>query len=373
MHVPFAADDTHWAWDVVALLAIPALVALNAFFVAAEFSLVAIRKTRVEELLQQGVSGAKALHDALINLNRSIAASQLGITLASLALGWIGEPAMVQLIKPLITFLPEHWRWFSAHTIAIVLTFSLITFLHVVLGEQFPKNVALQEPDRTSLWVAKPLNAFARMTRPIVNLMNFFCNALLRVFGFEPATGEESVHSVEELLLLIEDTEEAGILEPEQADIVENVFRLADKKVGDCMVPKEKMAALDLNMNPDQVLEAVRKGAHTRMPVYDGHLDKIVGIVNTKDLFHLYSLRGVAVLDDALYPAIFLDPQESVSTALLLFRKSRKPMALVRDAEDHILGLITLEDVLEEIVGEIQDEHDRPMRKVRLRRVRKKK
>src|SRR5262249_55503663 len=145
--------------------------------------------------------------------------------------------------------------------------------------------------------------------RPIVNLMNFFCNALLRVFGFEPATGEESVHSVEELLLLIEDTEEAGILEPEQADIVENVFRLADKKVGDCMVPKDKMAALDLNMNPDQVLEAVRKGAHTRMPVYDGQLDKIVGVVNTKDLFHLYSLRGVAVLDDALYPAIFLDPQ----------------------------------------------------------------
>ncbi len=373
MSFPFAEADTHWAWDVVGLLAIPALVALNAFFVAAEFSLVAIRKTRVEELVQQRIRGAKALHDALINLNRSIAASQLGITLASLALGWVSEPALVRVIQPWFTFLPERWVGPSAHSVAIVLTFSLITFLHVVLGAQFPKGVALQGPDRTSLWVSKPLNAFARMTRPLVSLMNVICNGLLRVFGFEPISGEESVHSVEELLLLIEDTEEAGILDPEQADIVENVFRLTDKNVADCMVPKEKMAALELSMTPEQVLEAVREGAHTRMPVYDGHIDKIVGIVNTKDLFHLYSLRGVAVLDDAIYPATFLDPQESMSTALQLFRKSRKPMALVRDAENRILGLITLEDVLEEIVGEIQDEHDRPMRKVRLRRVRKKK
>jgi CBS domain containing-hemolysin-like protein len=372
MPLPFAAD-THWVWDVLGLLTIPALVTLNAFFVAAEFSLIAVRKTRIEELVQQGVTRAQGVHDALININRTIAATQLGITLASLALGWVGEPALARLIQPLFAFMEGEWSFVSAHGVAIVVTFALITFMHVVLGEQFPKNLALQEPDRISLWVARPLNVFARLTRPFGNLMSFVCNRLLRLIGYEPATGEESVHSVEELLLLIEDTEEAGILEPEQADIVENVFRLADKKVADCMVPKEKMAGLDLNMNPDQVLEAVRKGAHTRMPVYDGQIDKIVGIVNTKDLFHLYSLRGVAVLDDALYPATFLDPQESVSTALLLFRRSRKPMALVRNAEDHILGLITLEDVLEEIVGEIQDEHDRPMRKVRLRRVRKKK
>src|SRR5262249_5414234 len=136
MPFPFAADDTHWAWDVVGLLAIPALVALNAFFVAAEFALVAIRKTRVEELVQQGVPRAKALHDALIHLDRSIAASQLGITLASLALGWVGEPALARLIQPLITFLPDNWQWITGHSISIVVTFALITFLHVVLREQ---------------------------------------------------------------------------------------------------------------------------------------------------------------------------------------------------------------------------------------------
>jgi putative hemolysin len=373
MPFPFAAADRFWAWDLIGLLAIPALVALNAFFVAAEFSLIAVRKTRIEELVSHGVKQAKSVQTAMTNINRTIAATQLGITLASLALGWVGEPAMARLIQPLFAFLDVDWSIVSAHGVAIVVTFALITFMHVVLGEQFPKNLALQEPDRISMWVSTPLNIFARLTRPIGAMMSAVCNVLLRLFGFEPASGEESVHSVEELLLLIEDTEEAGILDPEQADIVENVFGLTNKKVADCMVPKDKMAALDLNMNPEQVLEAVRKGAHTRMPVYDGQLDKIVGIVNTKDLFHLYSLRGVAVLDDALYPATFLDPQESVSTALLLFRRSRKPMALVRDAEDHILGLLTLEDVLEEIVGEIQDEHDRPMRKVRLRRVKKKK
>jgi CBS domain containing-hemolysin-like protein len=211
------------------------------------------------------------------------------------------------------------------------------------------------------------------MTRPLVWSMNFVCNGLLRLFGFEPASGEEAVHSVEELLLLIEDTEEAGILPPVQAELVQKVFHLSNKKVADCMVPRERMAVLELNSSPERVLEAVREGAHTRMPVYDGDLDKIVGIVNTKDLFHLYSLRGVAVLDDALYPATFLDPNETVATALQLFKKSRRPMALVRDGDNHILGLITLEDILEEIVGDIEDEHDRPTPKLVLRRAKKKK
>jgi CBS domain containing-hemolysin-like protein len=165
---------------------------------------------------------------------------------------------------------------------------------------------------------------------------------------------------MEELLLLIEDTEEAGILAPDQAEFVQNVFRLSGKKVRDCLVPREKMAALELSMPPPKVLEAVNQGAHTRMPVYEGDLDHIVGIVNTKDLFYLFSLRGVVVLEDALYPAQFLKPDESMANALRLFRKAHRPMALVRDEAGKIHGLITLEDVLEEIVGDIEDEHDRP-------------
>jgi CBS domain containing-hemolysin-like protein len=179
------------------------------------------------------------------------------------------------------------------------------------------------------------------------------------------------VHTVEELALLIEDTEEAGIIGADQAEFVQNVFRLSTKRVGNCLVPKEKMATLELNTPPEKVMEAVRRGAHTRMPVYERELDNMVGIVNTKDLFYLFSLQGVVILQDALYPALYLRPDESMANALRLFRRSHKHMALVRDEAGKIHGLITLEDVLEEIVGDIEDEHDRPTRKLVLRRGRR--
>jgi putative hemolysin len=183
---------------------------------------------------------------------------------------------------------------------------------------------------------------------------------LLRLCGFRPASGVELAHSIEELSLLIEDTEQAGVLARAQAELVQRVFRLSGKRVRDCMVPRDKMATLELHSPPDQVLEAVRRAAHTRMPVYEGEVDNVVGIVNTKDLFYLFSLKGVVVLEDALYPPLFLRPDEEVANAFQLFRKARRPMALVRDAGGKVLGLITLEDVLEEIVGDIEDEHDRP-------------
>jgi CBS domain containing-hemolysin-like protein len=230
--------------------------------------------------------------------------------------------------------------------------------------------MALQKPDVTALWVARPLVLFARLTHPLIALMNGTGNGILRLCGFRPAGGAELVHSLEELSLLIEDTEEAGILAPAQAEFVQKVFRLSGKRVRDCMVPRDRMAVLELNSLPETVLDTARRGAHTRLPVYEGNLDNIVGIVNTKDLFYLFSLKGVVVLEDALYPALFLKPDEDVANALQLFRKAHRPMALVRDAEGKILGLITLEDVLEEIVGDIEDEHDRPTPKLthRLRR-----
>ena len=208
---------------------------------------------------------------------------------------------------------------------------------------------------------------FARLSRPLLGTISGTANFLLRCLGYHAASGEEMVHSVEELLLLVEDQEEAGILDPDQAAFVQNVFRLSNKRVRDCMVPRDKMAVLEISMPPDKVLEAVRSGAHTRMPVYEGDLDQIVGIVNTKDLFHLFSQSGVVILQDALYPSLFLPPEESIANALRLFRKGRRPMALVRDDNNHILGLITLEDILEEIIGDIEDEHDRPTPKVTLR------
>jgi CBS domain containing-hemolysin-like protein len=355
-------------WDVVALLLVPALIALNGLFVAAEFALVSLRRTRVEELLQHGTAGARAVLTALDNLGRSIAATQLGITLTSIGLGFVGEPALADILRPLFDFLPNGWRGAAAHSAATVLAFLLITYLHVVFGELIPKSITLQTSDRTALWLARPLLVFARISRPLIVLMNGTANLLLRFLGFAQASGVEAAHSVEELILLIEDTEEAGILDADQADFVQNVFRLSTKHVADCLVPRDKMAALELHTPPDRVLEAVRSGAHTRMPVYEDQMDNIVGIVNTKDLFYLFSLQGVVVLQDALYPALFLRPEETMANALRLFRRAKRPMALVRDDEGHVLGLITLEDVLEEIVGDIEDEHDRPTPRLRMRR-----
>jgi putative hemolysin len=363
-----AVAESHWVWDVLELLSVPALVALNGFFVAAEFSLVSLRGTKIEEMVKRGVSGAKAVDSATSKLDRTIAATQLGITLASIILGWVAEPPLARLIEPLFALVPAGWHGPAVHTVATGLALLVVTFMHVVFGEYIPKSLAIQAPERTALLVAQPLNVFARLTYPLTTVMKGTGNSVLRLFGMRPASGEESVHSIEELRLLIEDTEEAGLLDEDQAEFVQNVFMLSNKTVQQCMVPREKMAALDVNTPPDKVLEAVREEAHTRMPVFDGTLDNIVGVVNTKDLFHLFSLRGIVLLDDALYPATFLPPNEDIASALRLLQRSRKPMALVRDDADKILGLITLEDVLEEIVGEIEDEHDRPTRKAIYRR-----
>jgi len=363
----FAAMETGMpAW--IGLLLVPLLIAINGFFVAAEFAVVAVRKTRVEELVNQGVRGAAAFMEAVANMDRSVAAAQLGITLASLALGLVSEPALASLIEPLFAQLPPNWQGTVTHTVSVILTLAFITYFHVVFGEQMPKIAALQTSEQLGLWIARPLNFFARSTSPLIRFMNGSSNFFLRRIGYRPTGEEGEVYSVDELRLLIEDTEEAGLIEPEASTYLMNVFALSNKRVRDVMIPIDKVAGLELHSPPEQVMVAVRDGAHTRMPVYDGDWNRVVGVVNTKDLFFLFSLRNVVVLEDALYPAQFLDPDERVSGALRLFRKSRRPMAVVRDQIGGVLGILTLEDVLEEIVGDIEDEHDEPGRKSALLR-----
>jgi putative hemolysin len=348
-----------WLWDVLGILLSLTLVAANGFFVAAEFALVAVRRTRVEELVSRGAKGARSALKAIDHLDRSIAATQLGITIASLGLGWVAESVLAHLIESAFSALPGNWAWIATHTVAATIAFLLVTFMHVVFGELFPKTVALQIPDRVALWVAKPLAIFAIVTRPIIVVMNGAGNLIARLSGFR-ATPESMVHSVQELAMLIEDTEEAGMLDPDQAELLQNIFELSNKEVRDCMVPRHKMAAIEINTPLPKVLEQVRAERHTRVPVYEGELDKIVGIVNTKDLFYLIAQERVFVLEDAVYPAIFLHAEEAIENALRLFRKAKRHMALVRDDDDRILGLITLEDVLEQIIGDIEDEQDRP-------------
>jgi putative hemolysin len=350
------------------LALIPILVLANGFFVAAEFAVVAVRKSRVEELVNLKVPRSSALMAAVVDLDRSVAASQLGITVASLALGLVSEPALHELIKPLFVHAPAAWQGWFTHLISVGLTLSLVTFMHVVFGELMPKTLALQSPEKVGLWIALPLNWFGRAAKSIIRIMNGVSNFLLKNLGFR-STGEQGeVYSVDELRILIEDSQEAGLLEPEAADYVRNVFSLSNKKVRDVMVPWEKVAALELRSPPDKVMEAVRDGAHTRMPVYDADPNRVVGIVNTKDLFFLFSLKGVVVLEDALYAAQFLGPEEPVSAALRLFRKSHRPMAIIREGTGTVLGILTLEDVLEEIVGDIEDEHDDQSTRVRYAR-----
>jgi CBS domain containing-hemolysin-like protein len=352
------AADLSWVWTAVGLMCVPLLVILNALFVAAEFSLVALRATQVEEMVRQQTPGALSVKEAIDHLDRSIAATQLGITLASIALGWIGEPALAQLIDPMFSFVGEIWKPAAVHTVATAVAFALITFMHVVFGELIPKTVALQRPDATSLWVARPLMMFTTLTRPFVVSMNGVGNMILKWWGFETASSGEMAHSVQELHLLIESSRGQGVLGSTQAEVALQAFKLSHKTVAECMVPRDEMSALELRTPPEKVLEAVRETAHTRLPIYDGKLDDIVGIVNTKDLFHLFSLRGVVVLDDAMYPPLFLKPDKDIASALQLFRRVKRPMAVVRDEAGKVVGLITLEDVLEQIVGDIEDEHD---------------
>jgi CBS domain containing-hemolysin-like protein len=348
-------------YTVTGLVAVPLCVLLNGFFVAAEFALVSLRRTRLEEMLNARMAGAQSVKRAVEHLDDTIAVTQLGITLASLALGWVGEPCIARVIQPALDALPSFWSSATSHMIATVLAFASITFLHVILGELAPKAIALQMPDGLSLWVARPLLVFATIARPFVILMSTVGNGVVRFFGFEPLSGHQMVHSVEELAMLIEETRRAGVLPGDQAEYVRNVFRLPAKRVRDCMLPLEKVAALELHMPEEKVLEAVREGAHTRMPVYEGNVQNMVGIVNTKDLFHLFSLRGMIVLDDAMYPPLFVDPDRPISEVLREFRRRRRPMALVRHGvSGPLLGIITMEDIIEEIVGEIEDEHDLP-------------
>ena len=350
------------------LLIVPALIVLNGFFVAAEFALVAVRKTRVEELVNERRYGAAALMHAVTHLNQSVAACQLGITVASLALGFVSEPAIARLFHPLFASFPDDWQGPITRAFSVILTLGLITYLHVVFGEQMPKLAALQSSELMALWVARPINWFARAAGPLITLMNGTSGWFLRRCGYRAEQNEGEVHTIAELRLLVEDSEEAGEIDADAADMVLNVFALRDKTVGDCLVPLEKVLGLALNTPPDKVLEVARLGAHTRMPVYDGSPDNVVGIVNTKDLFFLFSTSGVVLLEDALYPATFLDPNEPVANAFKLFRKSHRPMAIVRDKTGKVRGLITLEDVLEEIVGDIEDEHDVPVPKLKLAR-----
>ncbi len=352
-------------WPVLGLVAVCLLIAANAYFVATEFSLVAVRRSQVKLWRDAGRRGAAAAARAIERLDDSIAATQLGITLASIGLGFLGEPALARLIAPGLAAVGID-ESLSVHSVALVIAFSMVTFLHVVAGELAPKALALDRPGLVALACAGPLLVFGRVFAPLLRLMNGTGNALARAFGAAPAGSAGQVHSPEELQLLVSEASEAGAIRPYTGRILGNVFAISRIRVRDVMVPRERVFATPRRADPDELAERIREEGYTRLPVYEGTLDEIVGVLHAKDLLHLFARQRVVVLEDAIRPFVEMRPDDSISTALANFRRLHNHLAIVREAGGPLLGIVTLEDILEQIVGEIEDEHDAPVRAPRL-------
>ncbi|MEZ4332683.1 MAG: hemolysin family protein [Myxococcota bacterium] len=344
--------------DLLGLLAVAALVLANGYFVATEFALVAVRRSQVQLWLAEGRRGAQAAARALEHLDDAIAATQLGITIASIGLGWVGESVVSSLLAAPLGWIGIESR-VALHGIASLVAFTLITFVHVVFGELAPKAIALQRPGEVALLFARPLLVFGRAFRWILVAMNGTGNAIVRLAGFAPVTGHH-VHSAEELQLLVSESRAAGAIRPEQGRILGKVFKLGAKRVRDVMIPRDRIFSVPLSIDSETLLDRLREEGYTRLPVHDGDLDRVVGILHTKDLFHLFARTRLVLLSDAIRPAIEIRPDAEIAEALRLFRRGRRHMALVREVTGRVIGLLTLEDVLEELVGEIEDEHDDP-------------
>jgi len=345
--------------SLLGLVGVVVLVLTNAYFVATEFALVAVRRSQLKLWVQAGKRGAPAAARAVERLDDAIAATQFGITLASLGLGWIGEPAVTALLEPLLTAVGIGTPRLM-HSISVGVGFSAITFLHVVVGELAPKALALDRPGPVALWCSGPLLVFAQVFRPLLVVMNGAGNGVVRLFGVKRVQSSHAIHSPEELSLLVDEASEAGAIRADTGRLLGNVFRLARTRVRDVMVPRDRIFAVERTMPIESLLEEVREQGYTRIPVCGGGLDHVMGVLHAKDLFHLYAERGLFVLDDLLRGMGEIPPDLSVLEALRRFRRRRAHIALVREPGGPVLGMVTLEDVLEEIVGEIEDEHDVP-------------
>ncbi len=336
------------------LLAVLALVLANGFFVAAEFAIISVRKTRIDQLLAEGSRMARPVRRALDNPDQYIAATQLGITMASLGLGWIGEPALASLIEPLLRWLPATLSIATSHTIAVAIAFLVITALHIVLGELAPKTVALQYPEKTSLLVAKPTELFLRVFKPFIRVLNGMGWAVVRMFGMKAASGHGLVHSEEELKMLVTASQEAGVLEEDEEQMLHRVFHFAEFTAADMMVPRTEMAAVKAEASISDVVDLIWRGRHTSLPVYRGELDDIVGIMLVPDLVRALASPPLNFSVAAIAREALNVPETMKADELLRqMRRHRTHQAIVIDEYGGTAGLVTFERVMERIVGEL--------------------
>ncbi|MER3397846.1 MAG: hypothetical protein C4315_08445 [Chloroflexota bacterium] len=342
------------------LLVILALVALNGFFVAAEFGLVAVRRSRVEQLEAEGHPLAPAVRHALDHLNAYLAVAQLGITMASLALGWVGEPLLAELLEPIFGFLSPALQVVSAHAVATAVAFGLITTLHIILGEQAPKILAIQRSEAVSLAVSVPMRVFFVALRPFVGLLNGASSLTLRALGLRPVAGEQLVHSVEELRLLVVASRQAGVLEPTEEEIVERALVIGEKTVYEVMVPRTLMVAVPEDATICDAVKLCLTSGHRRLPVYRGTIDNIVGVVHLRDMV-------AAVWPDCepqachrpvrelMREPLFVPENATIDSVLAQMRRGDK-LAIVVEERGGTAGLVTLTDLVTAILGELTPE-----------------
>ena len=339
------------AWRLTAVLA---LVFANGFFVAAEFALVTVRKTRIDQLIAEGSSLARPVRRAITDPESYIAATQLAITMTSLGLGWIGEPAVSSMIQPALGLLPVPLREATSHTIAVAVGFAFITALHIVLGELAPKTVALQHAERTALIVGRPTELFMRVFWPFITMLNSTGRAVVRMLGLKPPSGSSLVHSEEELKMLVTASQEAGVIEEEEEQMLHRVFGFGDLTAGQVMLPRTEMMALPARVSRKDLLERLSRATQLVIPVYGAHLDDILGLVRMRDLLGV--LGGSAEnldLTPMLHEPLTVPETLKADDLLTDMRKRRTPLAIVIDEYGGTAGLVTFERLMERIVGEI--------------------
>lgn len=334
------------------------LVLLNGFFVAAEFAIVKVRSSQINS--KGGVAGKRATAAAksiLGNLDGYLAATQLGITLASLGLGWVGESVMTSIVLRIMEPLGITISAAATHVIAVAVAFTIITILHIVFGELAPKSMAIRKPLPTTLAVAIPLRALFVIFRPFIWLLNGFANSILRLIGIKPA-GESEIHSEEELKLIISESQEGGAIEETERELIQNVFEFDDSRVKEILTHRKDISSLDINLPLEELIDQVIKDGYSRYPVSSGSLDELKGVVYTKDVVKGMHEKTLHNIKDIMKPVFYVPDSMKIKDLLRTFQRQRLQLAVVTNEFGDTEGIVTMEDILEELVGDIQDEHD---------------
>jgi len=345
------------------LAGLAALVCANGFFVAAEFSIVTVRKTRIDQLIAEGHRGARTVRRAVSAPDRYIAATQLGITMASLGLGWIGEPALASMIERPLEFLPPYIATATEHTIAVAIAFTIITAVEIVFGELTPKWIALERSETVAMWVVRPLELFMRLLWPFIRLVHGAAHAVISALGFKRADNRAMVHSEEELKMLVTASQEAGVLEEHEEQMLHRVFGFADLTAGQVMVPRTELVAVAAAAPLRDVVAQIARGRHTRLPVYGADAYDVIGMLHVTDVLRaLASPSGGATLTAGTLAREVLTVPETLGADDLLaeMRRRRVREAIVIDEYGGTVGLVTFETLMEGIVGEVPGELGSP-------------